>query len=82
MNVSNLPAMASTNRVIEVGEYTIEGVLKARAKATYPIVECPPEIPMSNGTACIACKPEDYYDLKSRTCLNASWATNIDAIVA
>jgi len=53
----------------------------SNAKAIKPNI-CPEATPLFNGTACIVCPKEQFYDLKNKVCYTPLQATNLNFLSA
>jgi hypothetical protein len=48
--------------------------------AGLPVSTCAPEVPLSDGTKCISCPTDKYYNIKDKSCYEPPLVTNIEAL--
>lgn len=48
--------------------------------AGLPVNTCPAEAPLSEGTKCLFCPSDKYYNIKDKNCYEPPFVTNIDAL--
>jgi len=82
LNVSNVPALAASNRYIQVGNHTLINVETAINASVLPVQACPSSAPLYNGTHCVACNSSQYFNLNNNTCYNPQLASNTSALNA
>lgn len=84
-SVTNIEALNKTGKVLELGTFTLAS-LDASTKATIssgtPTVSCAAESPLFNGTACISCPLNEYYNLQELNCYKPKLVSNVNALAA
>ena len=63
-----------------MGGATLQAQKDEIKNTTMPVTTCPSEAPLSNGTKCITCPTDKYYDIKNKNCFEPSTVSNIDAL--
>lgn len=73
---SNINALVATNAVLNYNGQSLVTLQKNITFYPYPLVECPPQAPLFNGSECVLCPNGTYYMLYNNTCYVPQFKTN------
>jgi hypothetical protein len=80
LKVTNVTQLNKANNYVNVGGANLAFINTTISASVLPVRACPASAPLFNGTACLGCRPGQYYNLGNLSCQNPNIISNVIAL--